>query len=113
VLETSVRGNRGKERERERESERERERSGYQERQRQSERVVRESSHTAVLEGFLYHKHRPLIHDKAILFKVCSWSHVYSFVDGLVPGSFWGTCWLILLFFLWGCNPIQLLLSFF
>jgi hypothetical protein len=25
--------------------------------------------------------------DKTILYYVCSWSHVYSFVDGLVPGS--------------------------
>jgi hypothetical protein len=29
----------------------------------------------------------PLIHDKAFLCNLCSWSHVYSFIDGLVPGS--------------------------
>jgi hypothetical protein len=49
----------------------------------------------------------PWIHDKAIL---CY--HMYSYVDGLVPGSSWGSGWLILLFFLWGCNPLQLLQSF-
>jgi hypothetical protein len=26
--------------------------------------------------------------DKAILCYICSWSHVYSLVSGLVPGSF-------------------------
>ena len=35
-------------------------------------------------------------------------SPVYSLVWDLVPGSFRGPCWLILLFFLWGCNPLQL-----
>ena len=45
------------------------------------------------------------MHDKAILCNVCSWSHVHSFIDGLVPGSSWGTGWLILLFFLWGLQP--------
>ena len=34
------------------------------------------------------------MHDKAILCYICSWSHVYSFVDGLVPGSSWGD-WLV------------------
>ena len=29
----------------------------------------------------------PLIPDKAILCYICIWSHVYSFVDGLVPGN--------------------------
>jgi hypothetical protein len=46
---------------------------------------------------------------------ICSWSqgslHVYSLVGGLVPGSSGGSGWLILLFFLWGCNPRQLLPS--
>jgi hypothetical protein len=42
---------------------------------------------------------------------VFSWSHVYSFVDGLVLGSFGGSSWLISLFFLWGCKPLQLLHS--
>ena len=28
-----------------------------------------------------------LMHDKTIFCYLCSWSHVYSFVDGLVPGS--------------------------
>jgi hypothetical protein len=50
----------------------------------------------------------PLMHDKAILCYMCSWSHVCSLDDGLVLGSFWGTGWLILLFFLWGWNPLQL-----
>jgi hypothetical protein len=43
---------------------------------------------------------------------ICSWSHgslhVYTLVGGLDPGS---TGWLIL-FFLWGIKPIQLLLTF-
>jgi hypothetical protein len=30
-----------------------------------------------------------LRHDKAILCYICSWSHVYSFDDGLVTGVFW------------------------
>jgi hypothetical protein len=48
------------------------------------------------------------MYDMAILCYICSWSHVYSFVDGLVPGSSGGSGWLILLFFLWGCKPLQL-----
>jgi hypothetical protein len=32
---------------------------------------------------------------------------VYSLVGGLVPWSFWGTCWLILLFFLEVANPVS------
>ena len=37
------------------------------------------------------------MHDKAILCYICSWSHVYSLVDGLVPGSSgeWGGVWLV------------------
>jgi len=58
----------------------------------------------------------PLMPDKAILCCICDWSHgllhVYSLVGGLVPGSSWGSGWLILLFFLWGCKPLQLLQSF-
>ena len=34
------------------------------------------------------------------------------FVDGLVAGSLWGSDWLILLFFLWGCKPLLILQSF-
>jgi hypothetical protein len=30
------------------------------------------------------------MHNNTILCYICSWSHVYSFVDGLVPGSWWG-----------------------
>ena len=45
------------------------------------------------------------MHDNVILCNICSWSHVYSFVDGLVPGSFWETGWLILLFLLWSNIP--------
>jgi hypothetical protein len=33
---------------------------------------------------------------------------VYSFIDGLVPGSFGRSGWLIFLFFIWGCKPLQL-----
>jgi hypothetical protein len=55
----------------------------------------------------------PLMPDKAVLCYICSWSHealhVCSLVGGLVPGSFEGVGWLILLFFLWGCKPLQLL----
>jgi hypothetical protein len=39
----------------------------------------------------------PLTNDKAILCYICSWSHVYFFVDGLVPGSPGGSGWLIML----------------
>ena len=49
----------------------------------------------------------PVMHDKAILCYMCSWSHVYSFVDGLVPGSSRGSGWLILMFFLWGCKYLH------
>ena len=38
--------------------------------------------------------------------------HVYSLVGGLVPGSSGGSGWLISLFILWGCKPLQLLQSF-
>jgi hypothetical protein len=58
----------------------------------------------------------PLMPDKAILCYICSWSygslHVYSLAGGLVPGSSRESGWLILLFFLWGCKPLQLLQSF-
>jgi hypothetical protein len=59
--------------------------------------------------------------DKAVLYYICSWSHgsfqVYSLVGVLVPGSSkvgagQGVGWLILLFFLWSCKPLQLLQSF-
>ena len=58
----------------------------------------------------------PSMSNKAILCYICSWSHgslqVYSLVGGLVPRSSGGTGWLILLLFLWGCKPPQLLQSF-
>jgi len=58
----------------------------------------------------------PLMPDKAILDYICSWSHgllhMYSSVGGLVPESSVGSGWLILLFFLWSCKPLQLLQSF-
>jgi hypothetical protein len=57
-----------------------------------------------------------LMLDKAILCYIYRWSHgslhVYSLVGGLVPGSSGGSGWLILLFFLWGCKPLQLLQFF-
>ena len=50
---------------------------------------------------------------ESVLCYKCSGSHgslhVYSLVGSLVPGS---SDWLILLFFLWSCNPLQLLQSF-
>jgi hypothetical protein len=49
----------------------------------------------------------PFMHDKAILCYICSWSRVYSFVDGLVSGSSGGCGWLILLFSLWGCKLLH------
>jgi hypothetical protein len=52
------------------------------------------------------------MHDKAIICYICSWNHVYSLVSGLLPESSGGSDWLILLFFLWGCKPLQLLRSF-
>jgi hypothetical protein len=54
----------------------------------------------------------PLMHDKAILCYICSWGHLYSFIDGLVSWNSGGSDWLILLFFLWGCKSLQLLQSF-
>jgi hypothetical protein len=57
----------------------------------------------------------PLMPDNAILCYICVWSHgwlhVYSLAGGLVPGKFWSG-WVILLFFLWGCKPLQLLQTF-
>jgi hypothetical protein len=44
----------------------------------------------------------PLMPDKSIICYICTWSHgslhVHSLVGGLVPGSFGGSGWLILLF---------------
>ena len=58
----------------------------------------------------------PLMTNKAILCYICSWSpvslHIYSSVGAFVPESSVGTGWFILLFFLWGCKPLQLLGSF-
>jgi hypothetical protein len=51
------------------------------------------------------------MHDKAILCYIFSWTHVYSFVDSLVPGNSEGSGWLVLLFFPWGCKSLQLLQS--
>jgi hypothetical protein len=57
----------------------------------------------------------PLMSNKAILCYIGGWSHgslhVYYLVGGLVPVSSWGSGWLILLFFLWGCKPDHLLQS--
>ena len=56
-----------------------------------------------------------LMSHKAILCYICGWSHgslhVYSLVNGLVAESSGWSGWL-LLFFLWGCKPLQLLQSF-
>jgi hypothetical protein len=58
----------------------------------------------------------PLMPNKAILCYISSWSHgsphVCSVVGDLVPGSFGGSGWLILLLFPWGCKPLQFLESF-
>ena len=59
----------------------------------------------------------PLMLDKPIPCYICSCRHgllhVYTLVGGLIPGSSWGgLCWLILLFFLRGCNPLHILQSF-
>ena len=55
----------------------------------------------------------PLMPDKAILYYICSWSHrslhMYSLFGGLVSGSSGGSGWLVLLFFLWGRKPLNLL----
>jgi hypothetical protein len=48
-----------------------------------------------------------LMPGKAILCYICSWSHGYTLVGGLVPGNSGGSGWLILLFFLWGCKPLS------
>ena len=57
----------------------------------------------------------PLMPDEAIVCYISSWSHgflhVYSLVGGLVTGSSVGSSWLIL-FFLWGCKPLNFLQSF-
>jgi hypothetical protein len=58
----------------------------------------------------------PLMPDMSILCYICSWGHgsfhVYSLVGGLIPESSGKSGWLILMFFLWGCKPIQLLQPF-
>ena len=57
-----------------------------------------------------------LMPDKAILCYICSWRHrflhVYFLVGGLAIGSSVESGWLMLLFFLWGCKPLQHLQSF-
>lgn len=59
---------------------------------------------------------RPLMPDEAVLCYICSRSHgpvhVSSLVGSLVPGSSEGPGQLILLFFLCGCHPLQLLQPF-
>ena len=50
----------------------------------------------------------PSMYNKAILYYICGWSHM-SLVGEFVPGSSVGSGWLILLFFLWVCKPLQLL----
>jgi hypothetical protein len=51
-----------------------------------------------------------------ILCYMCSWKHgslhVYPLVGDLVPGNSGITGWFILLFLLWGCKSLQLLVSF-
>jgi hypothetical protein len=64
------------------------------------------------LSGHHRTKDLPLMHYKAILCYICSCSHMYCFVDGLVPESSGVSGRLILLFFLWGCKPLQPLQSF-
>jgi hypothetical protein len=57
-----------------------------------------------------------LMSNKAILCYIFGWRYepllVYSLVSGLVPGNSGVTGWLILLFLLWGCKPLQLLGAF-
>jgi hypothetical protein len=57
----------------------------------------------------------PSTSDKAVLCYIFSRNHgpthIYSLVGGLVPGSFGGSGYLIL-FFLWGCSPLQFLQPF-
>ena len=54
----------------------------------------------------------PLMPDSIVLCYICNWSHgptyEYSLVGDLDPGSSVGSGQLILLFFLWGCSPLQL-----
>jgi hypothetical protein len=59
----------------------------------------------------------PLMPGKAILCSICGWRHgslhVYSLVGVSFLGALWGgSVWLILLFFLCGCKPLQALQSF-
>ena len=58
----------------------------------------------------------PLMSDNAVLCYICNWSyeslHVCSLAGVLVPGSFGGSDWLMMLFFPWGCKSFQLLQSF-
>jgi hypothetical protein len=54
--------------------------------------------------------------DKTILCYICGWSHeslhLYYLVGSFSPGSSGVFVWLIILFFLWGSKPLQLLQSF-
>ena len=58
----------------------------------------------------------PLMTNKAILCNICNRSHgslhVYSLVGGLVSVSSRVTGLFIFFFLLWGCKPLQLLVSF-
>jgi hypothetical protein len=53
--------------------------------------------------------------DEGILCYIYTWNHehldVYTLVDSLFPRNFEGLGWLILLFFLWCCEALQLLKS--
>jgi hypothetical protein len=52
----------------------------------------------------------PLMPNKVILCFICSWSHgslhVHTLVGDLFPGSSGESGWLIMLFFLWGVQPL-------
>ena len=55
----------------------------------------------------------PLMSDKAILYYICGWSHVYILDGGLFSGIQGGSGRFILWFLLWGsCKPIQVLGAF-
>jgi hypothetical protein len=58
----------------------------------------------------------PLMPGKTILYYICSWSHaslhVHPLIGCLAFGSSGRADWLILLFLLWGCKPLQVLQSF-
>jgi hypothetical protein len=64
------------------------------------------SIHWGIYPAFIESRTSPYI--VAVLCYICSWSYVYSFVDGLVvTGSSGVSDSLILLFFLRGCEPLN------